>query len=274
MSKFYLYLDDSGTRYPNRKPQVREDNMDWFALGGILIADADRAALVAAHQAFMERWGIITCPLHSTAIRGKRDDFAWLGDDPKRCGQFLGELEDFLCGLPVIGFAAVIDRKGYNSRYQAIYGEQRWWMCKTAFAIVVERAAKYVDARGGTLAIRFEQTGKAEDRALQGYAKDLKQSGSPFDAGKSNNYGALHAADYARLLKGGVERQTKHSPAIQVADLYLYPMVKAGYDETYRPWQVMMKRGRLIDALLEPSERVTLGIKYSCFEWVQKRKAC
>ena len=33
-----LYLDDSGSRYPNHEPDVnRADSMDWFALGGILM---------------------------------------------------------------------------------------------------------------------------------------------------------------------------------------------------------------------------------------------
>lgn len=264
--RYYLYIDDSGTRFPNRaSARDREDGMDCFALGGILIEDHDRAALQAAHSVLCERWNL-DYPLHSTAIRGKRNNFAWLGENVVNERAFLTDLEAFLLGLPVIGFAAVVDRPGYNRRYEQRYGDQRWWMCKTAFTVLVERVCKYVDSQDGTLTIRFEETGKKEDRALIGYAKDMKRSGAPFDAGSSRKYAALGPADYKRLIEGEPRRLTKDSAAIQVADLYLYPMVKAGYDQSYRPWQNMVAARRVIDALLSEKDLATHGIKYSCFD--------
>lgn len=269
--RFYLYIDDSGSRFPDRNPEPRKDGIDCFALGGILIADSDRAALQAAHTALCERWNI-TYPLHSTAIRGKRNNFAWLGADPMVEQVFLADLEKFLLSLPVLGFATVIDRLGYNSRYKEKYGDQRWWMCKSAYNILIERVCKYVDGQGGTLSIRFEQTGKAEDRALIGYSKDMKRQGAPFDPNNSRQYSALGGDDYMRLIEGDPRRLTKDSPSIQVADLYLYPMVKAGYDPSYVPWLNMLAAGRVIDAVLEEDERSLLGIKYSCFDG-EKAKA-
>jgi hypothetical protein len=129
--------------------------------------------------------------------------------------------------------------------------------------------------QGGTLTIRFEETGKKEDRAIIGYAKDMKRSGSPFDAGTSGAYSALGQGDYRRIIEGEPRRVTKKdSPAVQIADLYLYPMMKAGYDPLYAPWQAMLREKKVIDALLEPEDLATLGIKYSCFEDVlKKRKA-
>lgn len=44
---------------------------------------------------------------------------------------------------PVIGLACVIDWPGYNKRYAEKYAENRWMLCKTAFSVVVERAAKF-----------------------------------------------------------------------------------------------------------------------------------
>lgn len=265
--RFYLYIDDSGTRFPDRKPQIsRVDGIDCFALGGILIEDKDRAALQSSHDALCTKWKI-TSPLHSTKIRGRRDDFAWLGESPEKEQDFLGELQKLMLGLPLLGFATVIDRPGYNKRYQEKYGDQRWWMCKTAYTILIERVSKYVDAQHGTLTIRFEETGKKEDRAIIGYAKDMKRTGAPFDNVTSGSYVALGPADYKRIIEGEPRRVTKKdSPAVQIADLYLYPMVKAGYDPSYTPWQAMCGAKKVIDAVLKPEDRAMLGIKYSCFD--------
>lgn len=268
--RFYFYADDSGSRFPDRNPVSRKDGIDCFALGGILIADADRAALQAAHAAFCQRWNI-AYPLHSTAIRGRRNNFVWLGADAAIESMFLTDLERFLLSLPVLAFAVVIDRPGYNLRYKERYGDQRWWMCKSAYNILIERVCKYVDAQGGILSIRFEQTGKAEDRALIGYGKDMKRYGAPFDPDRSRQYDALSASDYSRIVEGDPQRLTKESPAIQIADLYLYPMVKAGYEPEYAPWQNMLAAGKVIDALLTEEERPLLGVKYSCFD-AQKTK--
>jgi Protein of unknown function (DUF3800) len=270
-NRFYLYIDDSGTRFPDRKPLIqRSDGIDCFALGGILIEDKDRAALQVAHDAFCARWGI-TAPLHSTKIRGLRDAFAWLGESPKTKKDFLNDLDAMLLHMPVVGFATVVDRHGYNIRYKEKYGDQRWWMCKTAYNILIERVCKHVDAQRGTLTIRFEETGKKEDRAIIGYAKDMKRDGAPFDPSNSRQYGALGPADYKRIIEGEPRRVTKKdSPAVQIADLYLYPMLKAGYDPTYEPWLAMFNAKKVIDALLPEAQRPLLGIKYSCFEMNQK----
>ena len=51
-NSYYLCIDNSGSRNPGRAERVeRDDGMDYFALGGILIRRADRPALVAAHDA-------------------------------------------------------------------------------------------------------------------------------------------------------------------------------------------------------------------------------
>ncbi|TIR55445.1 MAG: DUF3800 domain-containing protein, partial [Mesorhizobium sp.] len=40
--EIHLYLDDSGSREPDREPkEKRRDEMDYFALGGILINEED-----------------------------------------------------------------------------------------------------------------------------------------------------------------------------------------------------------------------------------------
>jgi hypothetical protein len=38
----HLYMDDSGTRHPDRKPKyMPEHGRDWFSLGGVLIKQED-----------------------------------------------------------------------------------------------------------------------------------------------------------------------------------------------------------------------------------------
>src|SRR5262245_4226106 len=142
MKTFHLYVDDTGPREPNHVPPApRRDGMDCFALGGVLIDEADIGDVLQAHSAFMDRWQL-SAPLHSTKIRGRRDCYNWLGKDRKREDEFLTDLSRTMLSLPIMGLACVIDRPGYASRYAGRH-EQPWFLCKTAFAILVERGAKY-----------------------------------------------------------------------------------------------------------------------------------
>jgi len=238
--------------------------MDHFALGGILVKKEDRSDIIEKYKELRRKWRI-TYPLRSSDMRGKRGNYVWLAEKPVH-DAFFEDLNKYLCEIPVIGFAAVINRIGYNKRYEAKYGEERWWMCKTAFSILVERASKYVIGHKGRLSIRFEEAGKKEDRAIMEYHKSLKSSGLPFDSSSSSKYGVLEAEDFRGVLLGEPERQMKKSPLLQLADLYLYPMVKGGCDKTYPPYKTLMENHKLIDALLSADDIESQGIKYSCFD--------
>lgn len=262
---YYLYFDDSGIRFPDKQQKpTRDDGMDHFALGGILVKGEDRSQIIEDYKELRRKWRI-TYPLRSSDIRGKRGNYVWLTEKSVH-DDFFKDLNAYLCDIPAIGFAAVINRPGYNSRYEEKYGEERWWMCKTAFSILVERASKYVLANGGQLKLRFEEAGKKEDRAIMNYFKDLKTTGMPFDVSTSSKYEYLNAEDFRRVLLGEPERQTKKSPLLQVADLYLYPMVKGGYDKEYAPYKIFRENSKLIDDLLSKEELESKGIKYSCFD--------
>lgn len=268
---YYLYIDDSGTRFPDRQESNRDDGMDHFALGGILIEKDNEKILLQKYKNFCSKWNI-TYPLHSTKIRGMRDTFSWLEDSAKRKEDFLEELNNFLIDIPVIGFAAVIHRPGYNKRYEEKYGDKRWLMCKTTFSILIERVAKYVFEQEGTFEIRFEQTGKREDRAIIQYARDLKNVGSPFNQETSGRYNEFISSDYKKVLMGEPRRGTKSNLFIQIADLYLYPMAKRGYDSEYRGWKNLFDNKKVIDALLVENLWNEKAIKYSCFEDFESKK--
>lgn len=261
---YYLYFDDSGIRFPDKQQKpARNDGLDHFALGGILLSKTDRSDIIEAYKKFCEQWGI-TYPLRSSDMRGKREHFAWLSDKSVH-DNFFSELNALLCTIPAVGIAAVIDRQGYNDRYEKKYGEKRWWMCKTAFSILIERAAKYVAHHGGHLKIRFEESGKKEDRAIMRYFKDLKSIGMPFDISTSAKYNFLAPEDFRRVLLEEPKRQTKKSPLLQIADLYLYPMVKGGYSKDYPPYKTLLENNKLIDTRIPLEQIETCGIKYSCF---------
>jgi len=264
--KYYLYIDDSGTRFPDKTDDlVRADGMDHFALGGVLVAHEDIHKIIAMHEKFCKKWDI-TYPLHSTEIRGKRRTFAWLEESAKTNEKFLGELQDFLLSIPVIGFASVVHRPGYNARYEELYKEKRWWMCKTAFSILLERTGKYLLDVDGVAEVRFEGVGKREDDALIQYAKNLKVEGMPFATETSNKYNDLKAKDFKNIFMGDPRWRKKVNQFVQIADLYLYPMAKRKYDPTYNPWVKLFEYKKVIDALIPEEKWSERGIKYSCFD--------
>ena len=168
----------SGSRYSDKPQAQRADGMDYFALGGVLIDEAKIGAVLASHAALSDRWEL-TVPLHSTKIRGRRGAFSWLSTDQAKADAFLADLESFILDAPIVSMSCVIDRPGYVARYAEKHPEP-WLLCQTAFAILIERAAKYAQERDGRIAVYFEEAGKKEDRSILGYMKALKSVGMPF----------------------------------------------------------------------------------------------
>jgi hypothetical protein len=265
MTRIQLYIDESGTRHTDRVAVApRADGMNHFALGGILIKEEAVGAVIKAHHTFTKKWNLLA-PLHSTKIRGRRDAFKWLGEDADLEAAFCDDLEKMIIDMPVLCLACVVHRPGYVARYADRY-KQPWLLCKTAFAILVERAAKYAARSGAHLQIYFEESGKQEDRAIQAYARLLETEGMPFDPDTSKTYDELKPEDFKKILIGQPSRIKKQVPMAQIADLVLYAMAKGGYDPLYRPYTQLMEAGRIIDALLNTYERPVLGVKYSCFD--------
>ena len=265
--KYILYFDETGNRKPGAADtvdQMQRDRMNCFGLGGILVKEEELAELLREHTAFCARWNI-DYPLHSTRIRGKRGKFGWLGEQ-RNAELFLPALESFLLSLPFVGIACIIDKPGYLARYQAIYPNRLWLLDKTAFPILIERAARFADEAGRNLEVYFEQTGKKEDARIVQYMRDLKRAGSPFREAGSGSYNPLAAEDYRRIILGEPHRQTKATPPVQIADLVLYPMAKGGYAADYYPYRRLKEAGKLLDCLVPEAEVAVRGIKYSCFD--------
>lgn len=263
-----LYIDDSGTRHPDRESGRKpKHGHDYFALGGILLKEEDEQKTREIHADFCRTWEI-DYPLHSVEIRSKTKNFSWIGNlTIDEYNSFVEQLYQMLVSSPVLGIACVIDRQGYNHRYQEKYGRERWSLCKTAFTVLVERAAKYADSEGCKLRVLPEKCNKLEDATLKKYYEVLRTKGMPFSQSTSSKYTPLQVGDFERLLYE-FKLKEKSSPMVQLADLYLWPIAIGGYDKNNRPYKRLLEDTKLIDCLYSEEEVLNLGIKYSCFDLV------
>lgn len=262
----FIYIDDSGTRHPDRKPGNKPAHgHDYFSLGGVYVLEEEEHAARKLHTDFLTKWEI-KVPLHSVEIRNQSGGFAWvgkLGNSEKQ--QFFEELYGLMKSVPVIGTACVIDRPGYNARYSAKYGKGKWMLCKSAFSILVERAAKVAMRDGRRLRVYIEKCNKKEDRLLKGYFEDMRAHGMPFASVSSAKYQPAEKQDLKNVLLE-FRLKEKSSPMDQLADLYLWPMAMGGYHAENKPFSRLTQDRKLIDCQLEQSELGELGIKYYCFD--------
>jgi len=267
-----LYLDESGSRKPDREAKEAARENDFFAVGGVLVNEEDAAKAEELHRSFMAKWAL-TSPLHSVKIRHSKDQFRWLRDASEgKKQEFYNEITELLCNSNVLCFAAVIDRPWYNARYLKEYGSHRWRLCKTAFPIVAERAARYAREQGRKLRVYHEECTKSDDAALKRYYDEMRDKGMPFGQDNSAKYRPLSAAELKDTLYD-LKRKKKTSPLVQLADLVLFPMGSGGYNPNYKTYQTFRERGLLIDCHLEPEQVPYRGIKYSCFDLVHSQDA-
>lgn len=267
MQTLNFYMDDSGTRKPDRAPTAFDANHpNHFALGGILILEEDEGQALAAHAALCEKWSI-DYPLHSVDIRASAHDFHWLRRNSPEYQPFMEELTQMLVSIPVIGLACVIDRPGYDARYREKYGRNQWQLCRTAFAIAVERAAKHARRLGRKLRVMPERSSRDDERRIAQYYRELREQGPPFSADTSSQYVPLSAAGCAETLVE-LRFKFKSSAMAQLADLYLWPILRERYRPGYQPYQAFRSAGRLIECCLDAAEHRACGSKYSCFDLV------
>jgi len=173
-----LYLDDSGARHPDHAP-VENQFRDWFGLGGVLLREKDEVVARALHKEFCEKWKI-DYPLRSFDIRQRTRRFSWLGmlADEKR-NQFMDDLAKLMTSIPTHGHACVIDRPGYDARYRDKHAGHRWLLCKTAFTVLVERAAKIARKQGCRLRIYPETGDPNADAVVESYYDDCCKPACP-----------------------------------------------------------------------------------------------
>jgi hypothetical protein len=262
-----FYMDDSGTRRPDRVPTAFDpESPKYFALGGVLVLEEDEPAVRTAHEALCQKWSI-DYPLHSEPIRHGTGDFSWLRRESPEYKPFMRDLTAMLTSIPVLGLACAIDRPGYDSRYRKRYGRNQWQLCKTACSIVIERAAKYARSMGRVLRVLAEKSCKDDEKRIRAYFDHLRTSGAPFDPSKSATYTPLAAAECGETLIE-LRFKQKTSPPMQIADLYLWPIAVERYRTGGRSYAHLRDSSRLIECLLSAAEVSRRATKYSCFELV------
>ncbi len=266
-----LYLDDSGTRHPDKKQGITpQHGHDYFGIGGIIIDESQKSIYENEHDSFCQKWEI-SFPLHSFEIRHKTGNFTFLaGLTQERQDQFYEELYQLISNAPVRGTACVIDRPGYKSRYDNIYAENKWKLCKSAFSIVVERSAKIASREGKKLRVNIEHGDKKTNSIVKGYYNYLRTSGMPFSIENSSKYNPLSSSFLGNVLYDFKIKQ-KSSKLTQLADLYLWPICIGGYDKNNRTYKRFIEDKKLIDCFLSKEEGQSLGIKYYCWDLVDKK---
>lgn len=268
-----FYMDDSGTRRPDRAVMIFDrESPRYFALGGVLVLEENEAPVRQAHEALCSKWSI-DYPLHSEPIRHGTGDFSWLRYGSPEYKPFMRDLTAMLTGIPVLGLACVIDRPGYDARYRQRFGRNQWQLCRTAFSIVVERAAKYARSLDRGLRVLAEKSSRDDERRIRIYFDGLRGGGCPFDPSSSGPYAPLSAAQCGETLIE-LRFKQKTSPPMQIADLFLWPMAMERYKPSGRAYAALRDAGRMIESILGQDEVRSRGTKYSCFELADQAAAC
>lgn len=260
--EFALFLDESGSPKPN--PQ---DNTPYFAMGGIIVKRSDESIIKSSVDAFKQRWNIpLNCPLHGSEIRSKKRRFAWLGKlSSEQHTKFLEDLTQVIISSPILVHACVISRQGYLNRYLNEYGQETWEMMKSAFSILVERAAKYANSQNGTIMVYYEKIGKKEDTLIEKYFHELRSSGHPFNPENANKYSPISAEHLSQLLRG-IEGKSKERTELQLADLCLFPVARSKDKPDDKAFLALKNNQRIVDSYLQSEQIQSLGIKYYCFD--------
>lgn len=266
---YNFYIDETGNRNPDKKPDTQRLGRDWFGIGGILILSEDEPEIRQKHGDFMNKWGIRS-PLHMTDMLGQHKKFSWLGRLSDRDhDRFWSEYKFLLSNIPVIGLSCIIDRPGYVARgYLA--NANRWLLCRSAFDIAVERACKFGRRDTKKLNVVFEEDAGI-NKIMKGYFQNLKQNGLAFDANRSDRYAPLRQDEFSAIL-GQISHKPKSHPILQIADSYLYAMARHPYDKSFHVYRRLRDARKIANFALTNEEIPTMGVKHYCFELHNAKK--
>jgi hypothetical protein len=262
----HLYIDESGSRHPDKAGVQSKRGDDWFSIGGVLI-EQEREAAAKAHLAeFKGKWPQIRVPLHMTDMNSEKKGFAWIGKlDDERRTKFWTDLRTMLALVPVAGAACVIDRPGYNARgYGSRAGDAKWLLCRSAFDILIDRSAKFAKSRGRRLRVFYERSDPTTDQRVESYFQNIRDNGLAFDANTSARYRPMPQAELKELLLD-IEGKPKENRIMQIADSYIYAISRGSYNRKFHVYRRMLEAGKLITSQVPGEDAAILGIKKYCF---------
>lgn len=266
MSTLIFYMDESGNRNPDKKADETRKGRDWFGFGGYIADSADEGDIKSAHAAIAQKWGV-KAPFHITEMLAAKGRHSWIGRlsevDRER---FWSDYKSFLAALPVLGLACVIDRPGYVARgYLEKHGSSRWLLCRSAFDIAIERAAKYAISKEKKLSVVFESDPPINE-TVKGYFQNLKNNGLEFDPANSGKYQPLSKEEFASTLST-IEYKQKSSTMLQIADSYIYSLSRGKYDRLFPIYRRLRDAKRIMEFALGDVEKIkAMGCKYYCFD--------
>lgn len=266
MTRLIYYMDETGNRHPDKKSTQERAGRDWFGLGGYLLINEDKVAVRELHRQFCDEWDI-KHPFHMTDMQAAKKKFAWLGRlTDKERSRFWEEYKDMISSIPALGAGCIISRPGYVERgYLNSFPDSKWLLCRSAFDITVERAAKYARHLGVKLDVVFEADGPI-NATMKGYFQNLKTNGLNFDTTNSAKYGPLSQSEFAETL-GTIEYKAKASPYLQIADSYIYAIARGKYDRHYGVYCRLRDRKRIMNFALSDNDMIkAMGVKYYCFD--------
>lgn len=259
-----LWIDESGSRHPDKKPDPSRAGRDWFAIGGIVVKSEDEQIVKSEHVKICKNWNIKD-PFHMTDMLSKNKKFSWLGRiTDETHDMFWGDYKRFLSIIPVIGVGCVIDRPGYVKRgYLQKHGANKWLLCRSAFDIVVERSAKMAKMEGRKLRVVFEGD-VGINETIKGYFKNLKDNGLEFDPSTSSKYNPLTKSEFSSILTT-IEYKNKQSELLQVADSYVYAIARQAYERNFHIYRRLRDAKRIANFAVPPQHVSEMGIKHYCF---------
>ncbi len=261
---YTLYIDETGNRHPDKRSDKSRVGRDWFGFGGVMLRGEDNDAARSMVSGFAEKWELRS-PIHMTDMLSEKKGFAWLGRTSQVVREeFWSDWRNVLCGVEVIGMGCIVDRPGYVARGYLEQHKDPWLLCRSAFDITVERAAKIARLENRRLHIVFEQDA-AMNSTVTGYFHNLKRNGLEFDQKNSSKYKPLSKIEFGETL-GRIQHKPKSFSLLQLADSYIYAMARHAYEKRFWIYRSLRDRKKLADFALPQEQLPQLGVKYYCFD--------
>lgn len=265
---FTLYMDETGSRHPDKKQDSSRAGRDWFGFGGFLIRGEHNDGARILVQDFAKKWKL-KHPAHMTDMLAEAKGFSWLGRTAQATrNEFWRDWEQVLCSVEAIGIGCVIDRPGYIARGYLENYKDKWLLCRSAFDITVERAVKIAKSEDRKLHVVFEQD-PGINSTVSEYFHNLKANGLAFDKESSKSYQPLQQSDFEHTL-GRIQHKPKSHELLQIADSYIYALARYKYDKKFWLYRSLRDHKRIADFFVPPGMSKTLGVKYYCFDRHEK----